>query len=81
MSLCNPNLGRPRLFYLYRHNDVSKTSGTGVVADGVLFPNSMVSLCFRSQRRSIANWESIEDLKEVHGHNGDTVLVWEEAET
>lgn len=68
-----------RLFQLYRHQDASGVSGTGVVAEGVEFTNGECALHWLSEKPSIALYPSIDDLKDIHGHGGMTKVVWVEA--
>ncbi|MBE9508618.1 MAG: hypothetical protein IMY86_11280 [Chloroflexi bacterium] len=65
-----------RRFVLYRGEDESGVSGVGVVAEGVLFSNGKCVLAWVTDRPSIAIYESIEDLEEIHGHDGATVVQW-----
>lgn len=66
----------PRLFVLERDHDVSGVSGLGTVADGVLWPNGLVSLCWRGKYSSVAHWLNLSDMERVHGHDGNTRVVW-----
>lgn len=63
-------------FYLYRHQDLNGISGTGIVADGVQWPDGAVTMRWRGARPSTVNWNSIEDAEAIHGHGGATVIVW-----
>lgn len=63
-------------FYLYRHQDMSGISGTGIVADGIKWPDGTVTIRWRGTRPSTVNWDSVEDAESVHGHGGATVFVW-----
>lgn len=63
---------RPRLFELHRTADVSGVSGTGHVADGVLFPDGNCVVRWRSAHRSTIVYDSIADVIAIHGHNGMT---------
>lgn len=63
-------------FYLYRHQDMSGISGTGVVADGIKWPDGTVTLRWRGPRPSTVNWNSVEDAEAVHGHGSATAFVW-----
>lgn len=63
-----------RRFSLVRTDDVSGVSGTGIVADGVLFPNGKCSLCWRGALSSIAMHDSLETLEAIHGHGGRTYI-------
>lgn len=65
-------------FRLLRHEDVSGVSGTGVVAHGVQWPDGSVSLRWSvpGLDPSFANWDSIESVERVHGHQGKTEVEW-----
>jgi len=71
----------PRRFYLDRHTDVTGVSGTGRVADGVLWPDGTASLRWRGDRPSIVFWDRMADAEHVHGHVGATRIVWLDPET
>ena len=64
-------------FILRRHHDVTGISGTGIVADGVLFPaagKSVAVVRWRGDRGSTVVWDHIGHVKEIHGHDGNTVI-------
>lgn len=63
-------------FQLRRDEDVTGVSGTGTVADGVLWPDGTVSMRWRGARPSIVFWSSILDAMDVHGHDGRTRFVY-----
>lgn len=65
-----------KTFYLNRKVDKSGISGTGLVAEGVEFSNGKCVLCWMTKNSSLGVYDSIEILMAVHGHNGDTELVW-----
>ncbi|NEB92461.1 hypothetical protein [Streptomyces bauhiniae] len=65
-----------RLFTLERDIDVSGVSGTGTVADGVVWPDGTVSIRWRGERPSTVVWESLSHAEHVHGHRGSTRFVW-----
>jgi hypothetical protein len=67
----------PKRFKVMRRTDVSGVSGTGHVADGVMFWNGHCVICWRTAASSIAIYESIEDLMAIHGHDGNTEIIWE----
>lgn len=71
---------RPRIFSLVRDHDVTGVSGTGSVADGVLWPDGTVSLRWAGPRPSTVFWDSLEDAEYVHGHGGHTRIVWDDEE-
>lgn len=63
-------------FWLKRLEDESGVSGTGVVADGVIFPDGVAVLRWRTMGGSTAVYDSIEKLEEIHGHGGKTVIEY-----
>ncbi|MCM1974609.1 hypothetical protein [Streptomyces sp. G1] len=67
---------QPRLFHLQRDHDVSGVSGTGRVANGVLWPDGTVSLRWIGERPSTVHWDRLADAEAVHGHGGATRIVW-----
>lgn len=66
----------PLTFRLMRKADVSGTSGTGHVADGVQFPDGTCVLRWRTAKSSTAVYASHADLMAIHGHDGATVCEW-----
>ena len=67
-----------RLFELHRDVDSSGVSGTGVVAQGVEFDNGQCAMSWLSQWQSVALYPDITVLENIHGHNGNTRVVWVE---
>lgn len=65
-----------RRFQLHRDTDVSGVSGTGIVAQGVLFTTGKCSLAWLTAKRSVAVYDSLDDLEAIHCHGGATRLVW-----
>lgn len=65
-------------FHLHRREDESGVSGTGVVAEGVQFSDGRCVLHWLTNTSSIAIYDNIEDLMAIHGHNGKTIVQWEE---
>lgn len=70
----------PRLFALQRDTDITGVSGTGTVADGVVWPDGSVSIRWRGERPSTVFWESLDDAVAVHGHVGATRFVFADEE-
>lgn len=70
-----------RRFDLIRHHDVSGVSGEGKVAEGVQFESGKVALrwCVEGVPSSVAVWDSIVHIIDVHGHNGLTEVRWIDA--
>ncbi|WP_262058536.1 hypothetical protein [Streptomyces sp. STR69] len=69
---------RPRVFSLIRDHDVTGVSGTGRVANGVLWPDGSVSIRWVGPRPSIVFWDTLVYAEEVHGHGGHTRIVWDD---
>lgn len=65
-------------FHLERDVDVTGASGTGHVADGVLWPDGTVTIRWRGERKSTANWDFMADAIAVHGHGGATRIMWDD---
>ena len=64
-------------FKLIRRVDVSGVSGTGTVAEGVIFHDGEVALSWFGERHCVSVWNHIEDLISVHGHDGLTEVVYD----
>jgi phage-related protein (TIGR01555 family) len=64
----------PRMFELVRNVDETGISGTGVVALGMVFPDGAVSMRWQTKHRSNTQFESLDELLEIHGHEGKTVV-------
>ncbi len=66
-----------RRFVLVRNHDVSGVSGTGVVAEGVVFGDGRVAMRWLTNGiHAIVIHQSLENVLEIHGHGGKTVLRW-----
>jgi hypothetical protein len=65
-----------RIFTLNRSEDPSGISGTGTVADGVVFPNGQAVMCWRGELSSVVVYPDIETLETLHLHGGKTEVVW-----
>jgi len=66
-----------RRFTLQRDVDVTGVSGTGTVADGIMWPDGTASVRWRGDHPSIVFWDrGWESVQHVHGHGGHTRLVW-----
>jgi hypothetical protein len=64
-----------RRFILLRIEDSSGNSGTGVVADGCLFPNGKVALTWRKEPFAMTWYSSVSGL-DIHRHEGRTLVRW-----
>lgn len=67
-----------RRFELVRDVDITGVSGTGVVAEGVAFTDGVVCLHWvGAWPSSIVHYDrGIEAVEHVHGHGGNTRIVW-----
>jgi hypothetical protein len=66
-----------KLFYLLRHEDVHNNSGTGVVAEGVIFDNGQAAMTWLTDISTVTIFSRIGDVKRLHGHEGRTEVVIE----
>lgn len=65
-----------RRFILRRIEDVSGTSGVGVVAEGVVFSTGFVALTWLTPLSSMAFYHSPDVMVAIHGHESKTVLEY-----
>lgn len=65
-----------RRFILDRKEDPTGTSGIGVVAEGVQFSNGQVVIHWLSQLEAINVYANALVLERLHGHGGNTKVVW-----
>ena len=65
-------------FHLWREEDISGISGTGRVAEGVVFPNGRCVMAWSTEPTSIAIYESLADLISIHSHGGSTKVIMED---
>lgn len=72
----SPRLWGPWRFYLDRRKDRTGVSSVGRVADGTQFSDGTVVLRWRTSQPSTVVYASIDACVHVHGHGGDTRLVW-----
>ena len=63
-------------FVLFRREDQSGVSGTGIVAEGVQFSTGRCVIVWLGQYPSIAIYDSMEALEKVHGHDERTEVRW-----
>lgn len=63
------------LFFLQRHEDASGVSGTGRVAEGVVFDNGWCALTWLTPHTSVAFYTSLDEVSAIHGHDGKTEIV------
>lgn len=65
-----------KTFTLNRKTDVSGISGSGVVCEGCIFSNGKVALNWLTEISSIVIHDSLENVRKIHGHNGDTEIIF-----
>ena len=65
-----------RRFELHRHEDETGISGTGVVAEGVVFKNGKIAMAWLSRHASLTIYDNMAAVEAVHGHGGKTELRW-----
>lgn len=69
-----PRTSAPRLFVLDRRADPSGVSGTGIVADGVEWPDGTCAVRWRTEHKSTTVYDSIAAVHAIHGHGGCTLV-------
>lgn len=63
-----------RRFVLDRLDDETGISGTGIVAEGVVFSDGKVALRWMvGEHRSTGVWDGLESVEAIHGHGGKTI--------
>lgn len=72
-----------RKFYLRRDVDITGNSGTGIVCEGVQFSDGSCVIHWDKTTNALeisssVIYSCIADVEKVHGHNGSTVVVWED---
>lgn len=65
-------------FILRRLEDVSGVSGTGDVAEGVVFHDGQVALSWHGKYHSLEIHPSLKTMEGIHGHEGKTRIVAQE---
>lgn len=72
-----PERTKMKRFLLNRLEDSTGVSGIGVIAEGVMFSDGrVVTRWITGVAQQTCVWDSLEDMKKVHGHNGQTEIVW-----
>jgi len=65
-----------RRFYLQRDEDATGISGTGKVAEGILFSTGWVALTWLTEVSSLVFYPAMTNVEYIHGHEGRTRIVW-----
>lgn len=66
-----------KTFYLLRHKDFHDNTGTGVVAEGIIFDSGMCAMTWLTEHPTVTVFDKIVTVKEVHGHGGRTEIIIE----
>jgi len=69
---------RLKQFYLDRKDDISGVSGTGIIGHGVILPSGRAVMEWTTKYRSIAIYDSIDEIQMLHAHKGKTELIYVE---
>lgn len=66
------------MFQLVRHRDITGVSGTGVVANGVVWDDgkAVMRWCVDGKPRTTTFYDSMSEVIAIHGHDGATVVQW-----
>lgn len=67
-----------RRFSLQRDVDETGISGTGKVAEGVVFTNGWCALMWLTEFFSVVLYPGIDHVEQIHGHQGKTRIVFED---
>ena len=63
-------------FWLQRNVDVTGISGTGIVAEGVVFTDGTAVMHWLSKESTLTTFSGgLEQIERLHGHGGASVLV------
>lgn len=65
-------------FKLIRDVDITGRSGTGIVAEGVVFSDGLAVLHWLREPYALGVYESLDALISVHGHEGRTRIEFRE---
>lgn len=68
-------------FHLRRVEDATGVSGTGRVAEGVLFSDGTCALRWLSEHKSTAAYATLADVIAIHGHAGTTLIAFDDCPT
>ena len=66
-----------KIFYLKRIEDESGVSGTGRIAQGVVFDNGKVAMTWLSEHPSVTIYDNLGEVRAIHGRAGKTEVIME----
>jgi hypothetical protein len=69
-----------RRFLLIREKDLTGVSGTGVVAEGIVFTDGLSVLHWLREPYATGMYRSLADVIDVHGHDGATQVEFIDAQ-
>jgi hypothetical protein len=69
-----------RRFELIRDVDETGISGTGKVAEGVIYSNGWCSMMWTTSTWSMVTYPDIDSVIAIHGHGGKTRIVYLDGE-
>jgi hypothetical protein len=64
-----------KAFYVRRDEDIHGNTGTGIVAEGVIFDGGKCVMRWLDKIASIVTFDCLEHVEAIHGHSGKTVVV------
>lgn len=67
---------KAKKFWFQRITDISGTSGTGIVAEGIVFSNGWAAVHWLTALDSVAIYPSLEVCEQIHSHGGATKIIW-----
>ena len=71
---------KSRRFLLYREQDVSGSSGVGIVAEGCVLPSGRVAMEWLVPPSNFGLYSSLQALIDTHGHQGRTLVLLKDGE-
>lgn len=69
-----------RRFHLNRVDDETGISGEGIVTEGYQFNSGICVMKWLTSTSSVGVYANIEHVVIIHGHNGKTVVEWNDGE-
>jgi hypothetical protein len=77
MNARRPAVPELRIFHLVRRDDPTGISGTGCVAEGVVFSSGWVAMTWLSDMPTMTFYASVAQLEAIHGHHGTTSVEFD----
>ena len=63
-----------RYFILERNEDETGLSGTGIIAEGIVWSDGTVAYRWLTSTPTTVIIENVENVETIHGHDGKTIL-------